>query len=148
MATLLFGLYMVLPAYAGLRSPLADEKVLAFLDQELGQTGTGLVAYPRPCHSVSWRLNRPDIRHFRSKDFDAFRVDILSRPRTVVLCTHRHSLQGLKQLLPPFVKVSREIRCEIPDLPLVPQEHQKAAKKLLGETALGLCDVAVLEVTR
>jgi len=44
--------------------------------------------------------------------------------------------------------VSREIRCDIPHLPLVADEYQKSAKKLLGETALGLCDVAVLEVTR
>lgn len=145
---LLLGLHLVLPTYARLRSPLTDDKVMAFLDHELKTTGTGLVAYPRPCHSVSWKLSRADIRHFRSKDFDAFRADILSRPRTVVLCTHRHSLEGLKQLLPPFVKVSREIRCDIPHLPLVADEYQKSAKKLLGETALGLCDVAVLEVTR
>ena len=147
-AILLAGIYLVLPTYARLRSPLADQQVMLFLDQELRTTGTGLVAYPRPCHSISWQLNKADIRHFRSKDFDAFRADILSRPRTVVLCTHRHSLEGLKQLLPPFVKVSREIRCAIPHLPLVPEEYQKSAKKLLGETALGLCDVAVLEVVR
>ena len=146
--TLNIGLHLILPAYAALRSPVADNRVMAFLDAELAQPDTGLVAYPRSCHAISWRLNRADIQNFRSKDFDAFRADILSRPRTVVLCTHRHSLQGLKQLLPPFVKVSKEIRCDIPDLPLVPTQHQKFAKKILGETALGLCDVAVLEVSR
>ena len=140
------GLHLFLPCYAWLRSPLADKQVLAFLDSELAQNNTGLVAYPRPCHAISWHLNRANIRHFRSKDFDAFRADILSRPRTVVLCTHRHSLAGLKQLLPPRVRVSREIRCEIPNLPIVPNEWQIPAKIFLGETALGLCDVAVLEV--
>ncbi len=140
------GLHLFLPCYAWLRSPLADKQVLAFLDSELAKNNTGLVAYPRPCHAISWHLNRANIRHFRSKDFDSFRADILSRPRTVVLCTHRHSLAGLKQLLPPRVRVSREIRCEIPNLPIIPNEWQISAKTFLGETALGLCDVAVLEV--
>lgn len=145
---LLVGLYGLLPFYARLRSPISDPQVMRFLEEELAQEGTGLVAYPRSCHSVSWQLNRSDIRNFRSKDFDAFREDILSRPRTVVLCTHRHSLEGLKQLLPPFVRVTKEAPCDLPDLPMFPNQWQKTAKKLLGETALGLCDVAILEVHR
>lgn len=145
---LLVGLHGVLPFYARLRSPISDPQVMEFLESELAQPGTGLVAYPRPCHSISWKLNRSDIRNFRSKDFDAFREDILSRPRTVVLCTHRHSLEGLKQLLPPFVRVTKEAPCDLPDLPMLPNSWQKPVKKMLGETALGLCDVAVLEVQR
>ena len=46
---------------------------------------------------------RADLHLFRSKDIEELRTFVRSRPRTVILCTHRHSLRGLKQLLPPEV---------------------------------------------
>ncbi len=63
----------------------------------------------------------------------------------MVLCTHRHALQGLKQLLPDELEVRQEYRLNLKEPNFLPKDLAKRAPKLLGETALGLCDIAVIE---
>lgn len=141
----LLGYGMVLPWYASLRDPLACRAAWNLVDDALAGGTTRVVCYPRPCHAASLRLNRNDIPSFRSKDFDAFRADLMSRPRTIVLCTHRHSLEGLKQLLPANCRVISEASCDLPESKWMPSAWRKKANQLLGETALGLCDAAIIE---
>lgn len=134
-----------LPWYAAYRNPLACEAAWAMVDEAIATGTTRVACYPRPCHAASLRLGKTDIPSFRSKDFDKFRADLMSRPTTIVLCTHRHSLQGLKQLLPAQCRVVREVACALPDIPWLPSPWQDKARTLFGTTALGLCDAAVIE---
>ncbi len=138
---------VAVPWYAAHRDPLACETAWTLVDESIAGGADRLACYPRPCHAASLRLGRTDIPSFRSKDFDRFRADLMSRPKTIVLCTHRHSLQGLKQLLPAQCRVVREAACALPDIPWLPSAWQDKARTLLGTTALGLCDAALIEYT-
>ena len=61
--------------------------------------------YPRNCDSAAFYLGRDDLRSTRSKFVHLLVADLLSRERTVVLFTHRHSLEALKPALPPDLRV-------------------------------------------
>jgi 4-amino-4-deoxy-L-arabinose transferase-like glycosyltransferase len=134
--------YAALPWYAAYRSPMSRPgEVLALC----AEREAPLVCYPRNCDSISFYLGRDDLRTYRSKDIDDLRVLVRSQPRTVILCTHRHSLQGLKQLLPPDVFVVREMRMGLQNIPGVPRWAMRPLARLMGETALGLSDLAVVQ---
>jgi hypothetical protein len=107
---------------------------------------TPLVCYPRNCDSVAFYLGRADLKTYRSKEIEELRYLVRTQPRTVILCTHRHSLVGLKQLLPPEVRITREVRMGLPDVPGVPPWLMRPLRRLMGETALGLSDLAVVEM--
>ncbi|HZY90018.1 MAG TPA: glycosyltransferase family 39 protein [Gemmataceae bacterium] len=139
------GHYLVLPWYAEYRSPLHREDEVRRL---CGDPDTAVVCYPRNCDSVAFYLGRDDLRAYRSKEIEDLRALVRARPRTVILCTHRHSLQGLRQLLPPDVCVVDEVRLELANLPGVPKRLRRPLALLMGETALGLGDVAVVEPRR
>jgi hypothetical protein len=94
---------------------------------------------------VSFYLGRDDLRSYRSKDIEDLRALVRAGPRTVILCTHRHSLRGLRELLPPEVRIVDEVHFGLRDIPGVPRAVMKPLTLLMGETALGLCDVAVVE---
>ena len=133
---------VVLPWYADFRSPLMAKNIIRELCTDENQA---VVCYPRECNAVAFYLGREDFKNYRSKDFDEFRDVLLSRQKTVVLCTHRHALQGLKQLLPEELEVRQEYRVNLKEPSFLPKELGKKVPKLLGETALGLCDIAVIE---
>jgi 4-amino-4-deoxy-L-arabinose transferase-like glycosyltransferase len=139
---LALGHYLALPWYAGYRSPMSrpDEVVRLCADPD-----TTVVCYPRHCDSVAFYLGRDDLRSYRSKSIEELRHLVRTRPRTVILCTHRHSLRGLRQLLPPEMAVTEAVHLGLRDLPGVPRVARKPLALLLGETALGLCDLAVVE---
>lgn len=140
---LLFAHYLALPWYAGYRSPMSrPAEVLALCDDR----STPVVCYPRNCDSIAFYLGRDDLQVYRSKDIEELRTLVRTRPRTVILCTHRHSLAGLKQLLPPEVRIAAERRMGLADIPGVPPWMMKPLAKLMGETALGLADLAVIEM--
>jgi 4-amino-4-deoxy-L-arabinose transferase-like glycosyltransferase len=135
-------LYLALPWYAWYRSPMSRPAEVLRL---CADRDTPVVCYPRNCDSVAFYLGRSDLKTYRSKDIEELRYVVRTQPRTVVLCTHRHSLVGLKQLLPPEVRISHEVRMGLPDVPGVPAALMKPLRKLMGETALGLSDLAVIE---
>ncbi len=139
---LLLAHHVVIPWYAHFRSPIRQGAVLAYHCADPSAT---VVCYPRPCHAVTFFLDRPEIPSFRSKEIEDLRDLVRQRPQTIILCTHRHSLQGLRQLLPPEVEIVHSVRFGLPAVPGVPQEYQRPLNKLLGETALGLCDLAVVQ---
>ena len=90
--------YVALPWYAAYRSPMArpDE-----VQQLCSETDTPVVCYPRNCDSVAFFLGRDDFRSYRSKQTPVMIQFLLEQPRTVILFTHRHSLEALRQVLPP-----------------------------------------------
>src|SRR5262249_28859156 len=62
-----------------------------------------------------------------------------------ILCTHRHSLNGLRQALPPNVRLVDETHFGLGDPPWLPRRLSQKFVLLAGETALGLADLAVAE---
>jgi hypothetical protein len=133
---------VALPWYAGYRGPLAQ---MGELRRECEDRGTPLVCYPRSCDSVGFYAGREDLRTFRSKQTHLLVYDLQQRPRTVLLLTHRHSLQALRHALPPELQVTGEKHLGLGELPGVPSGLSQSLTWFLGETALGLCDVVVIE---
>ena len=134
--------HIACPWYAEYRSPVGRPADVCRL---CADKATTVVCYPRNCDSVAFYLGRDDLRSYRSKSIEELRVLVRQQPRTVILCTHRHSLHGLRQLLPPDVHIVEEARFGLRDIPGVPPRLMKVLVQLMGETALGLCDIAVVE---
>jgi 4-amino-4-deoxy-L-arabinose transferase-like glycosyltransferase len=133
---------LVLPWYASYRSPVGKNADLVRL---CADPNVSVVCYPRNCDSVAFFLGRDDLRAYRSKDIEDLRALVRSQPRTIILCTHRHALRGLKQLLPPDTPIIESVHHGLGSIPGVPKSAMRVLVKLMGETALGLCDVAVVE---
>jgi 4-amino-4-deoxy-L-arabinose transferase-like glycosyltransferase len=141
-ALLFFSHHVVLPWYAEHRSPVRQE---ALLRQYFDDPSASVVCYPRPCNVVAFRLGRDDLRTYRSKDIEELRTLVRSQPRTIVLCTHRNSLEGLRELLPPEVHIVKTHHFGLPDVPGLPKALQAHARHWMGRTALGLSDLAVID---
>ncbi len=134
--------HVATPWYAAYRSPVGRPAEVCRL---CADKSTTVVCYSRNCDSAAFYLGRDDLRTFRSKEIDALRTFVRLRPRTVILCTHRHSLVGLHQLLPPDVRIVEEVHYGLENIRGVPPRLMKMLVRLMGETALGLCDIAVVE---
>ena len=134
--------YVAEPWYAAYRSPMqrADEVRRLCADPSVP-----VACYPRDCDSVAFYLGRDDLQSYRSNAIDKLRKLVREQPRTVILCTHRHSRQQLHQLLPPEVRIVEEVHVGLEELPGVPAPFRKGLAILMGETALGLSDLAVVE---
>jgi 4-amino-4-deoxy-L-arabinose transferase-like glycosyltransferase len=143
LALLLLGHALALPWYAHYRSPMNRPAEVLELCADRAMP---VVCYPRNCDSIAFYLGRSDLKSYRSKEIEELRTLVRTQPRTVILCTHRHSLAGLKELLPPEVRITREMRLGLADIPGVPRWLMKPLARLMGETALGLSDVAVVEM--
>jgi 4-amino-4-deoxy-L-arabinose transferase-like glycosyltransferase len=92
----LIGLHYVgMPWFADFHSPMSRAEEVA-----RHCANTPVVCYPRGCDSVAFYLGRDDLVSFRSKETRALLEHLKSQARTVVLFTHRHSLEGLKSVLP------------------------------------------------
>jgi 4-amino-4-deoxy-L-arabinose transferase-like glycosyltransferase len=139
---LLFGHHILVPWYALYRSPGGRVEELS---RYCGDRSVAVICFPRPCDSAGFYLGRDDLRSFRSKEIDQLRAALREQPRTVVLCTHRHSLHGLRQALPPELRLYDETHFGLGNIPGVPSWFMQRAVRLAGETPLGLCDIAVVE---
>jgi 4-amino-4-deoxy-L-arabinose transferase-like glycosyltransferase len=134
--------YVAIPWYAEYRSPVCRPQEVCRL---CGDKATTVVCYSRNCDSVAFYLGRDDLHAYRSKSIEELRTLVRLRPRTVILCTHRHTLLGLHQLLPPDVRIVEEVHFGLQNIRGVPPRVMKVLVQLMGETALGLCDIAVVE---
>jgi 4-amino-4-deoxy-L-arabinose transferase-like glycosyltransferase len=140
---LLAGLHHVAaPWYAAYRSPMSRPAEVRRL---CADPDTPVVCYPRNCDSVAFYLGRADLRSYRSHSIEELRALVRKQPRTVILCTHRHSLIQLHQLLPPDVRIVEEVHIGLAHVPGVPAPLMDRVAGLMGETALGLSDLAVVE---
>jgi 4-amino-4-deoxy-L-arabinose transferase-like glycosyltransferase len=127
---------VVLPWYAGQRAPMGrPDEVRALCDDR----SVPVICFPRNCDSVSFYLRRDDLRSFREKQMVLFLEALHERPRTVVLCTHRHTLTGLRAALPADLRVVREVHFGLSE------GLTERLRNAMGETVLGLCDVVVIE---
>jgi 4-amino-4-deoxy-L-arabinose transferase-like glycosyltransferase len=96
--------YVAVPAVARARSPMCrSDTVFAYC----GDRAVPVVCFPRPLDSVAFYVGRADLRSYRSKETPQLVHFMLGQPRTVVLCTHFHSLEHLRTLLPPQLRLSR-----------------------------------------
>jgi hypothetical protein len=134
-ALLLFAHHIALPWYAHERSPMAEPGRLAkYCPPE--QT---VICFPRTCDSVSFYLDRNDLKTTRSKNSQEL-VDMLyEHKRTTVLFTHRHSLDALKYVLPRDLKIAEVISFRRKN------DMGEVFDVLSGETPWGLCDLVVVE---
>src|SRR5262249_3642920 len=137
------GQNVLLPWYAHHRSPIREEEVLRHY---CGDRGESVVCYPRPCSAAAFFLDRTDLKNYRSKDIEELRYLVRTQPRTVILCTHRHSLEGLRELLPPEVRIVETHHFGLPPVPVVPKRWTERLNHLMGRTALGLSDLAAAEM--
>jgi len=126
----------VLPWYAQQRAPLGRPDEVRELCRE---PDVAIICFPRSCDSVSFYLGRDDVRSFREKQMVQLLDALHEQPRTVVLCTHRHTLKGLRAALPGDLRVAREIHFG------VSEGLSDKVRTALGETVLGLCDGVVIE---
>lgn len=129
--------HVALPWYARVRSPMRDEEVLT---KWCGDPAVSIVCYPRNCDSVAFYLGRDDLRSTRSKHVHLLIQDLLSRPRTVVLFTHNHSLEAFRQAVPAQLRVT-------PVAQFRGAVDNSFLKVFAGDTPWGLCDMAVVENT-
>jgi hypothetical protein len=139
---LCLGHNFALPWYAGYRGPLGQ---LVDISEYCQDSQTPVVCYPRNCDSVAFYVGRDDLRSFRGKETHLLVRFLLDHPRTVLLLAHRHSLNGLRYALPPELQLVEEKHLGLGELPgLSPGLAQKVTW-LMGETSLGLSDIAVVE---
>lgn len=136
------GHYVVVPWYANYRSPLPHWHAVT---RECAERDRPLVSYPRHPHSLAFYLGREDVRNFRSKQIDPLREELRRHPETVVLLTHRHSLQGLRQALPPDLRIIHAAHFGLTPPQALPDALGKKTVHWLGETALGICDLVIVE---
>ncbi|MCE9533039.1 MAG: glycosyltransferase family 39 protein [Planctomycetes bacterium] len=133
---LVFAHYHAVPWYAEQRSPMANREKMTALCANPQET---VICFPRNVDSVAFYLGRDDLRNVRTKYAQTLIDDLLTRHRTVVLFTHRHSLQTFKDLLPPGLRITETFSLRRDG------KHNSLAEKLAGDSPWGLCDVAVIE---
>jgi hypothetical protein len=131
---------LVVPWYAAHRSPMGAPATE--VRAACGDPATVVRCYPRECNSAAFYLGRDDLRSTRSKFVHLLIADLLTRERTVVLFTHRHSYQLLAESLPPELTIahSASFRRRLPGPEWLTQ--------LVGDTPWGLCDLAVIHNSR
>jgi hypothetical protein len=141
-AVLFVGHNLVLPWYAGYRAPSAH---LAELKSYCDDKRTPVICYPRNCDSAAFYIGRDDLQSYRSKQTHLLVRYLQDQPRTVLLLTHRHSLQGLRYALTPDLRVVDVRHFGLAALPGLPDKLTQNFTWFMGETSLGLCDIAVVE---
>ena len=133
-ALMLFAHHVAVPWYAKERSPFGNpELVSRFVDDP----DVAVVCFPRNCDSLAFYHDRADMRNVRTKSVNQLMMDCHHRPRTVILFTHRDSLAGFKNTLPPSLEI-------VETTTLKRKGKNSILDKFAGSTPWGLCDVAVI----
>ena len=132
--------HIAIPWYAGHRSPMgapAEELRAACSDPSVA-----VCCYPRSCDSAGFYLQREDLQATRSKLIHLLIADLLTRERTVVLCTHGHSFELLEDSLPPELTIahSASFRRTLPGPAWL--------TTIVGDSPWGLCDVTIIHNSR
>jgi hypothetical protein len=84
-------------------------------------------------------LQRDDLRNVRSKEALELYAMLRERPRTVVLLTHRHSLDAIRYALPPTLRIVEVVTFKCA------RDNGAVFDALTTETPWGLCDLIVIE---
>ncbi len=96
--------YTLVPWYAWYHSPLNGPGAL--LD-ECRDPATPVVCFSRSVDSVAFYTGRSDFHSFRSKQRAEMLAFLDRHPRVVLLFSHRHSIETLRVLLPPHLRMTR-----------------------------------------
>ncbi|HEX4609215.1 MAG TPA: dolichol-phosphate mannosyltransferase, partial [Urbifossiella sp.] len=131
---LLAFIHFGLPWYAKQRSPFGRPDLV---ERFVMEPGTVVVSYPRNCDSLAFYAGRSDFDRVRTTDTNQLMVDCHHRPRTVVLFTHRESLAGFRNTLPPSLEIAETVS-------LSRTTGVRLVDRLVGSTPWGLCDVVVV----
>ena len=140
-AIVCLGHNLLLPWYAGYRAPLGR---IAEFEEYCGDRATPIIFYPRNCDSIAFHLQRDDLRTFRSKETNVLVEFLRQRPRTVIVFTHRHSLDALRHAFTPDLELVQRKHMGLGRIPGLSSTLMDRVSNLIGETSLGLCDVAVV----
>jgi 4-amino-4-deoxy-L-arabinose transferase-like glycosyltransferase len=133
-ALLLVVHYAVVPWYARERSPVGRPELV---ERFLTDPHASVVCFPRNCDSVAFYYDRSDMKSVRTKSVNQLIMDCHHRPRTVILFTHRDSLAGFRNTLPPSLAL-------VETATLHRKGRGSILDRLTGSTPWGLCDVAVV----
>ena len=92
-------------------------------------------------------MGRDDLKTYRSKETNAlvYFLQKQPRPRAVLLFTHRHSLEAFKFALTPDLEIIEQRHFGLAELAGLPKALAEKMAVLMGETSLGLCDLAVVQ---
>ena len=133
------------PFFAGYRAPAAH---IAEVSGACAGQDAPVVCYPRNCDSMGFYIARDDLRTYRSKQTHLLVYFMQQRPKTILLLTHRHSLQGLRQALTSDLEITHVEHFGLGNIPGLSEALSMRLAGYLGETSLGLCDLAVVERAR
>jgi 4-amino-4-deoxy-L-arabinose transferase-like glycosyltransferase len=128
--------YVGLPWYANYRSPYEQPEVI---EKYLADKSVPVICFPRHIDSLSFYLERDDLRNIRSKFSQTLIERMMEQPKTVVLFTHKHSFDSMKFVLPPQLHVVERITF------VRKPSEMNWLEKLAGDSPWGLCDLAVIE---
>jgi len=133
-AFVLFVHHVGVPWYAKERSPFGRPELV---ERFVSDHDTSVVCFPRNCDSLAFYFDRSDLRNVRTKDVNQMFVDCHHREKTVILFTHRESLAGFKEILPPSLGIQEEVS-------LRRKYGRGVLDTVFGVTPWGLCDVIVV----
>jgi 4-amino-4-deoxy-L-arabinose transferase-like glycosyltransferase len=131
---LVFAHYVAMPWYARERSPFGKPEVVG---RFVNDRDVAVVCFPRNCDSLAFYNDRSDMQSIRTKSINQLMMDCHHRPRTVIVFTHRDSLTGFKNTLPPSLKIVETVTFKR-------KGTSSLLDKFAGSTPWGLCDVAVV----
>jgi hypothetical protein len=133
------------PFFACYRAPAAH---IAEVSGACANQEAPVVCYPRNCDSMAFYIARDDLRTYRSKQTHLLVYFMQQRPKTILLLTHRHSLEGLRQALTSDLEITQVQHFGLGNIPGLSEAMSTRLAGYLGETSLGLCDLAVVEHRR
>jgi hypothetical protein len=96
--------YVFIPSYAWYHSPLNGPGTLL---EECRDQRTPVVCFSRSVDSVAFHVGRRDFHSFRSKQRREMLAFLDQHPRIILLFSHRHSIETLRELLPPHLRMTR-----------------------------------------
>ena len=132
---ILFAHHVLVPWYARERSPMGRPELV---ERFVRDPHAFVLCHPRNCDSLAFYSGRDDFRSIPTRQVNELMVDCHSRPRTVIFFTHRESLAGFRNILPPSLHIAETVS-------LARKPGKGFMDKLFGSTPWGLCDVAVIE---
>jgi 4-amino-4-deoxy-L-arabinose transferase-like glycosyltransferase len=98
--------YGIMPWHARFHSPLSHAEAV---QSYCADPNVPVICYPRNCDSVAFFLGRDDLRSYRSKQTPTLIEFLQQQRRTVIIFTHRHSLDGLREVLPHQLRLTGEV---------------------------------------
>jgi 4-amino-4-deoxy-L-arabinose transferase-like glycosyltransferase len=137
LALMFVGHWVLMPAYANERSPMREA---AIVRQHCGDPAVPVVCFPRQCNSASFYLGRDDLDAMRTKNVGDLINECFGRPRTIIMFTHRHSMEAFAQAIPPHLHLKLTPLADFRS-----KERDSIVDKAMGGAPWGLSAIAAVE---